>query len=75
MRDAVNDTFYNNSSVPKLIETQGAAHIPWGTVLTNRLNYLTWLEIGKERTSGPALDEGRREDNTRYFSCSYLGDI
>lgn len=77
MRDAIDDTFYsnNNSSVTQITETQEEAHIPWGTVLTNRSNYLTLLGSRRERTSGLASDEGRREDNKRYFSCSYLGGI
>ena len=77
MRDAIDDTFYSNNdpSVTQITETQEAAHIPWGTVLTNRLNHLALLESGRERTSGLASDEGKQEDNKRYFSCSYPGDI
>jgi hypothetical protein len=46
MRDAIDDTFYsnNNSLVTQITEIQEAAHIPWGTVLTNRSNYLALLE-------------------------------
>jgi hypothetical protein len=47
MRDAINDTFCNNSSITQMNETQKEA-IPWGTVLTNRSNYPTWLESGRE---------------------------
>lgn len=76
MRDAIDDTFYRNnkSSGTQTTETQ-EAHIPWGTVLTNRSNCLALLESRRERTSGLVSDEGRREDNKNYFFCSYPGGI